>query len=138
MLPESRHGVCLLRRTGEVQSGCIIGTRVEGQSAREQDGWSSLEGRGSIPSKVDESAPDESSRHPPVAFVAWDGHNGVMVASNDSPTSGIVFMPPSKPFEALMDRLRAGDNEATTKVFNRFAGQVLALARRQLHSAMRS
>jgi RNA polymerase sigma-70 factor (ECF subfamily) len=47
-------------------------------------------------------------------------------------------MPPAKPFEALMDRLRAGDNEATTKVFNRFAGQVLALARRQLHSAMRS
>jgi RNA polymerase sigma-70 factor (ECF subfamily) len=61
-----------------------------------------------------------------------------MVARDDSRTSGMKSMPPAKPFDVLMDRVRAGDDEATAKVFNRFAGQVLALARRQLHSAMRS
>jgi RNA polymerase sigma-70 factor (ECF subfamily) len=35
-------------------------------------------------------------------------------------------------FEDVMARLRAGQNDAATQVFNRFAGRLLALARKQL------
>jgi hypothetical protein len=35
-------------------------------------------------------------------------------------------------FEDLMARLRAGQNDAATEVFNRFAGRLIALARKQL------
>jgi RNA polymerase sigma-70 factor (ECF subfamily) len=46
-------------------------------------------------------------------------------------------MAATNPFPVLMNRLRAGDEAATTQVFNRFAGQILALARRQLHGSLR-
>src|SRR5262245_45152839 len=44
---------------------------------------------------------------------------------------------PADSLHVLLDQLRAGSNEAATEVFNRFACQILALARRQLHAALR-
>lgn len=41
-------------------------------------------------------------------------------------------MAPDPSFEDVMARLRAGQNDAATQVFNRFAGRLLALARKRL------
>lgn len=41
-------------------------------------------------------------------------------------------MSPNHSFDDLMARLRSGDNDAATQVFNRFAGRLIALARRRL------
>jgi RNA polymerase sigma-70 factor (ECF subfamily) len=41
-------------------------------------------------------------------------------------------MPSDPSFADVMARLRAGQNDAATQVFNRFAGRLLALARKQL------
>jgi RNA polymerase sigma-70 factor (ECF subfamily) len=41
-------------------------------------------------------------------------------------------MAPDSSFDDMMARLRAGQNDAATQVFNRFAGRLLALARKQL------
>jgi RNA polymerase sigma-70 factor (ECF subfamily) len=40
-------------------------------------------------------------------------------------------------FPALMTRLRAGDDDAASQVFSRFASQILDLARQKLHGSMR-
>src|SRR5262245_17075717 len=41
-------------------------------------------------------------------------------------------------FQALMARLRAGDNAAAAEVFNRFAHRLIALARTQLAAVLRA
>lgn len=41
-------------------------------------------------------------------------------------------MDPDSSFDDLMTRLRAGDNDAATQVFNRFANRLIALARSRL------
>jgi RNA polymerase sigma-70 factor (ECF subfamily) len=41
------------------------------------------------------------------------------------------------PFLALMDRLRAGDQDAATQVYGRFVRQLIAMVGRQFHGAMR-
>jgi RNA polymerase sigma-70 factor (ECF subfamily) len=45
---------------------------------------------------------------------------------------------PTDSFQQLMDQLRTGDDAAASEVFNRFAQQILALARRRLHDALRA
>jgi len=47
-------------------------------------------------------------------------------------------MPPTESFRGLIDQLQAGDNTAAAEVFNRFGRRILGLARRQLHSSLRS
>jgi RNA polymerase sigma-70 factor (ECF subfamily) len=46
-------------------------------------------------------------------------------------------MPPTDSFDGLIDQLRAGDDDAATRVFNRFARRILGLARQQLHATLR-
>jgi RNA polymerase sigma-70 factor (ECF subfamily) len=41
-------------------------------------------------------------------------------------------------FDGLIDQLRAGDDEAATRVFNRFARRITGLARQQLHASLRA
>src|SRR5262249_56264835 len=45
---------------------------------------------------------------------------------------GKTAMGPESSFADVMARLRAGQNDAATQVFNRFAGRLLTLARKQL------
>lgn len=45
---------------------------------------------------------------------------------------GKAAVSPDPSFDDLMARLRAGQNDAATQVFNRFAGRLIALARKQL------
>jgi RNA polymerase sigma-70 factor (ECF subfamily) len=47
-------------------------------------------------------------------------------------------MPPTESFDGLINQLRAGDDDAAARVFNRFARRILGLARQQLHAALRS
>jgi RNA polymerase sigma-70 factor, ECF subfamily len=47
-------------------------------------------------------------------------------------------MPPTESFRGLIDQLQSGDDAAATEVFNRFGRRILGLARRQLHSSLRS
>jgi RNA polymerase sigma-70 factor (ECF subfamily) len=46
-------------------------------------------------------------------------------------------MAPDDPFQELMVRLRSGDDDAATAVFQCFAGKLVRLARRQLGSTLR-
>src|SRR5437879_8938088 len=53
------------------------------------------------------------------------------------PKNGWVSMPHEHSFDDLMARLRTGDNDAATQVFNRFANRLIELARRQLDPQIR-
>src|SRR5262249_31781480 len=46
-------------------------------------------------------------------------------------------MSPDRSFEGVMARLRAGDNEAATRVFNRFANRLIELAQKKLNPKTR-
>src|SRR5207249_4842300 len=46
-------------------------------------------------------------------------------------------MPDDYSFDELMARLRVGDNDAATQVFNRFANRLIELARRRLNPQIR-
>src|SRR5271155_2135413 len=46
-------------------------------------------------------------------------------------------MPSDPSFDALMDRLRAGDAAAATRLFEEYAGRLTALARSRLAAALR-
>ena len=46
-------------------------------------------------------------------------------------------MTPDRSFDDLMARLRAGDNDAATAVFHRFADRLIELARKRLGGALR-
>jgi hypothetical protein len=43
---------------------------------------------------------------------------------------------PSPSFDDLMARLKSGDESAATAVFERFAGQLVALTRSRLHGQL--
>jgi RNA polymerase sigma-70 factor (ECF subfamily) len=47
-------------------------------------------------------------------------------------------MTPTDSFQGFLEQLRAGDNEAAAKVFNRFARRIVGLARRHLHTSLQS
>jgi RNA polymerase sigma-70 factor (ECF subfamily) len=47
------------------------------------------------------------------------------------------LMPKTESFDGLIDQLRAGNNDAATRVFNRFARRITGLARQQLHASLR-
>ncbi len=47
-------------------------------------------------------------------------------------------MPPDQSFQKLMARLRAGSPDAAARVFDRFAGRLVALARRRLDGPLRA
>src|SRR5262245_63507372 len=47
-------------------------------------------------------------------------------------------MKPEADLQSLLERLRAGDEDAAAEVFNRFAHRLIALARKQLQQTIRS
>jgi RNA polymerase sigma-70 factor (ECF subfamily) len=47
-------------------------------------------------------------------------------------------MPSTESFDGMIDQLRAGDDDAAARVFNRFARRIVGLARQQLHASLRS
>ena len=77
-------------------------------------------------------------------MLRWDSPNESPVTEQETFSSwsiardGLVTMASDPSFSDLMARLRCGDNEAAKRVFHRFAGQLVGLARRRLHAKIRS
>jgi RNA polymerase sigma factor (sigma-70 family) len=79
----------------------------------------------------------ECRQRPSLEAAAEDADNRMRPLRSVAESASIMASLPDDSCLLLMSRLRSGDDDAAARLFDRFAAQIIHLARRQLHDALR-